>query len=638
MIGSLLGDRYELLEKIGEGGMAEVYKAKCHKLNRFVAVKILKKEFSQDAEFVKKFKREATAAASLSDDNIVDIYDVGSQGDINYIVLEYVKGKTLKEIIVQEGRLSSQKAVEIAMQIAKALDCAHKNNIIHRDIKPHNILVNEYGIVKVTDFGIAKASNSVTITNSSKVMGSAHYFSPEQAKGSYVDSKTDIYSLGVVIYEMVTGKVPFDGESPVSIALKHIQEIPIPPKKLNQNISEDLNSLILKALEKESIKRYKNAKDIIEDLKKIKHNEKLNINTNYLENDMTRIMDPIIVENKKDFLNSQNDDNNDDDDDDFEDFDYDEYDKKDKNKTLGKRKGLNKKKLISGIVSVLIIVIGAIAGFLAVNNTSAKEVQIPKIVGLNQSEARKKVEEKGLKFVVIENQKSDKPEGIVLKCYPEEGTKIKKNSDVRVIVSGGDKVTLPNVEGMNLKEAKDIIISSGFKVGNITYNNSDFVASNLVISQSPKPIKDVEKGLSIDLVVSSGPRKKDVAVPNVQGKSLEEGKSAIINAGLKIGNISSVDTNNKSLDGKIESQSIDASTTVKEGSSVNITYYKYKEPVNIPPKNPIEKPSDDNIGKPSEDESNIKNDPGSENNNKNSGDNNNTNGSKTNKNEKTSKN
>ncbi|EET86940.1 serine/threonine protein kinase [Clostridium carboxidivorans P7] len=270
MIGTMLGNRYELLEKIGEGGMALVYKAKCHLLNRYVAVKILKEQYSDDKEFVEKFKREATAVASLSDNNIVNIYDVGTQGDINYIVMEYVNGKTLKQIIREQGKIPTAKTANLAIQIARALDCAHRNNIIHRDIKPQNILVTNEGVVKVTDFGIAKASNSVTITNSSKVMGSAHYFSPEQARGSFVDCRTDIYSLGIVIYEMCTGRVPYDADSPVSVALKHIQEPVIPPKQLNENIPDNLNKLILKAVEKEPIKRYQTIKDMLTDLRKNK--------------------------------------------------------------------------------------------------------------------------------------------------------------------------------------------------------------------------------------------------------------------------------------------------------------------------------------------------------------------------------
>ncbi len=318
MIGTTLGNRYEVLEKIGEGGMAIVYKGKDKLLNRNVAVKILKEQFSSDTEFVKKFKREATAAASLSNNHIVNIYDVGSDNDINYIIMEYVSGKTLKQVIKENGKLAPNRAVELSIQIVKALECAHKNNIIHRDIKPHNILVTDDGTAKVTDFGIAKASNSVTITNSNRIMGSAHYFSPEQAKGSFVDFRTDIYSLGIVMYEMVTGRVPYDADSPVSVALKHIQEPVVPPKELDENIPDSLNKLILKAVEKEPIRRYQTMTAMLLDLNKIQNNQNPNIVDDDFEEDMTRIMDPADVNNAISAANNQNDKNNDNDDDEEE--------------------------------------------------------------------------------------------------------------------------------------------------------------------------------------------------------------------------------------------------------------------------------------------------------------------------------
>ena len=299
MIGEVLGNRYELVEKIGEGGMAIVYKARDNKLSRLVAVKVLKKEFANNKDISDKFKKEATAVANFSDANIVNVLDVGheEEGNIDYFVMEYVNGKTLKELIVGSGKLNYTTAISIAIQIAKALECAHKNNIIHRDVKPQNILVTESGLIKVTDFGIAKSSTSATITNTTTIMGSAHYLSPEQAKGSFVDLRSDIYSLGVVLYEMVTGVLPFDGESPVTIALKHIQSEPIEPKKQNQAIPDSLNNLIMKCMSKECINRYQNCKELIDDLQKIKENPNVSIGTveNY-DDGKTIIMEPIRVE------------------------------------------------------------------------------------------------------------------------------------------------------------------------------------------------------------------------------------------------------------------------------------------------------------------------------------------------------
>lgn len=558
MIGTMLGNRYELLEKVGEGGMAIVYKAKCHLLNRFVAVKVLKDEYSSDKDFVEKFKREATAVASLSDNNIVNIYDVGTQEDINYIVMEYVKGKTLKEIIREEGKLNTPKTINIASQIGKALECAHRNNIVHRDIKPHNILVTEDGVVKVTDFGIAKASNSVTITNSSKVMGSAHYFSPEQARGSYVDCRTDIYSLGIVIYEMVTGRVPYDAESPVSVALKHIQEPVVPPKQLNEKIPESLNKLILKCVEKDPIRRYQNIKDMLSDLKKIENNQSFNIASNASDNDMTRVMDPIVVNDN--YKNNE---------------EYDDEPVQRKN-VIGAKK---RKTLIGIAIAILVVVIGAASGFFAYSKITGPsgETTVPNIVGMNQDDAKKLVEEKKLKFVSIGKEKSDKPEGTVLRTYPTEGTKVKANSEVRVSISGGpDKLGVPSVVGLDLDAAKDIIINSGLKLGKVNSQYSDTVSKNSVISQDPEADSNASPDTSINLMISSGPKIKYVNVPNVVGKTVDDAAAMITNSGLKVSK-SPVETNDKSQDGKVISQSVPAEQQVKEGATVNITYYKYKE-------------------------------------------------------------
>ena len=272
--GRLLGNRYEILENIGNGGMATVYKAKCHVLNRFVAVKVLRDEFTTDEEFVKRFNTEAQSAASLTHPNIVSVYDVGSEGNIHYIVMELIKGKTLKEIINEDGALSWKWSLNVAIQIASALETAHKNNIIHRDIKPHNIIITEDGIAKVTDFGIAKAVSNSTITAFGTTIGSVHYFSPEHARGGFTDAKSDLYSLGVVLYEMVTGKVPFNADTPVSVALKHMQEKPIEPMKVNPNVPKAVNDIIMKAMQKDVNLRYQNATEMLRDLSKALKNPK----------------------------------------------------------------------------------------------------------------------------------------------------------------------------------------------------------------------------------------------------------------------------------------------------------------------------------------------------------------------------
>ena len=272
--GKLLGGRYEIIEKIGTGGMATVYKAKCLVLKRFVAVKVLRDEFTTDEEFIKRFNVEAQAVASLTHPNIVSVYDVGHEGNLYYIVMELVKGKTLKEIIVEDGALGWKWSVKIAMQIASALETAHRNNIVHRDIKPHNIIITEDGVAKVTDFGIAKAVSNSTITAFGTTIGSVHYFSPEHARGGFTDARSDLYSLGVVMYEMVTGRVPFDSDTPVSVALKHMQEEPIEPIKIKSELPQSVNDIIMKAMRKDANERYQSATEMIKDLElALKHPE-----------------------------------------------------------------------------------------------------------------------------------------------------------------------------------------------------------------------------------------------------------------------------------------------------------------------------------------------------------------------------
>ncbi|MBM6859042.1 Stk1 family PASTA domain-containing Ser/Thr kinase [Clostridium saudiense] len=574
MIGMILGDRYELLEVIGEGGMAVVYKARDKKLNRLVAVKILKKEFADNKDISEKFKKEATAIANLSDMNIVNVLDVGHEDEDNtdYFVMELVEGKTLKEIIISNGKIGWATASTIAIQVAKALDCAHRNGIIHRDVKPQNILITEHGDVKVTDFGIAKSATSSTITNTTTIMGSAHYLSPEQAKGTFIDFRTDLYSLGIVLYEMVTAKLPFDGESPVTIALKHIQEEPIAPKILNDAVPNSLNSFILKAISKDPISRYQNAKEMIADLQKIKENP-MTIIQAPTENDggRTIVMNPIKADinpkpKKVEKVNIQNTlDNEVDDEEDFND----DYFKK-KNKKKGK--GL----IIGSIIVVLLLIVGIFAAVLF-SGKEAKQVKVPDIIGKNFEEAKNNIEQLGLKLEVERRENSDKPEGEILSSNPVADTMIDKESVVKVVVSAGvEKVVVPNLRDYEENVIKQYLDSKGFKY-ELNYEFNDNIEKGYYISQKPEAGTEMDKNDTIYVTISKGPEVKLVKVKNYIGYNINDAKVELESQKFIV-NIIEEETDVQDEDGKVLNQSIPRDTEVKEGTSIDLYVGKYVEP------------------------------------------------------------
>jgi serine/threonine protein kinase len=538
MIGKLLLNRYELLEKIGEGGMGIVYKAKCHLLSRIVAVKILKSELNNDEEFVARFKREATSAARLSHPNIVNVHDVGTDNDINFIVMEYINGKTLKQIIKSSGRLSSKETINIASQIARALDCAHKNNIIHRDIKPDNILITEDNIVKVADFGIAKITDSRTITNSSKVMGTAHYFSPEQAQGNFVDVRTDVYSLGIVMYEMVTGRVPYNAESSISVAMMHIQETATPPSDVTPDIPQNVNGVILKAMEKEPINRYQTAKEMEEILNQIEKNPNFKLYSNNSSDDATKYMEPVVVAdsvNDYTMVMSQGE------------ISKNPIIKKDK-KVLAGNKGPSKnKKTIIIIASILLFMfIGVLANNISTGRTG-------------------------------ETQAVTKSEEIPIKEVAE------KVIEKLPIV---EKKFVPSVIGDTQDNAKQTIVDNGFTLGNISNNYSDSVDKGLVISQTPEINTSYEKGGKIDLVISQGKKIVQVTVPELKGETLDKAKDILEELKLDIGEETLVKTKGKGSKDKhskdeddskiILTQDKAADSLVEIGTKINVSYSETK--------------------------------------------------------------
>ena len=568
--------------------MAIVYKARDNKLSRLVAVKILKKEFANNKDISDKFKKEATAVANFSDANIVNVLDVGheEEGNIDYFVMEYVNGKTLKELIVENGKLNYTVAISIAIQIAKALECAHKNNIIHRDVKPQNILVTESGLVKVTDFGIAKSSTSATITNTTTIMGSAHYLSPEQAKGTFIDLRSDIYSLGIVLYEMVTGILPFDGESPVTIALKHIQSEPVEPKKHNASIPDSLNNLIMKSISKESINRYQNCRELINDLQKIKENPNAAIGTrvNY-DDGRTIVMEPIRTENivNKDVnmtpnkpSYSKSDFENDYDEEDEEDF----FESKNNSK---KSKRNNKAVIIVGAVVIAIALLGGMAfgsGLLTGGSSSSKTVTVPNIVGMTLDNATKELEKVGLKIKVSETIESDKEENTILEMNPVSNTEAKKGDIIEVKVSGGvSKVKVPDLRDYEINYIQDLLTQKGLE-WNITYQYSENIKSGYLISQYPERDTQVPKGTTIELTISKGPEEKFVSVSNYLGQNVDAAKSKLEELGLTV-ILQEQQTDRESENGVVLSQSLESGTKISAGAKITLTYGKYTAPSNV---------------------------------------------------------
>lgn len=564
--GKLLGNRYEMIEKVGNGGMSTVYKATDKVLKRNVAVKILRDEFTTDEEFIKRFEAEAQSAARLAHANIVSIYDVGVDGNLYYIVMELIQGKTLKEIIIKErGPLPWKWSVNVAIQIASALEMAHKNNIVHRDIKPHNIIITEDGIAKVTDFGIAKAVSNSTITAFGTTIGSVHYFSPEHARGGFTDAKSDLYSLGVVMYEMVTGKVPFDADTPVSVALKHMQEEPEEPIEINPKVPVAINKIIMKALQKDTTLRYQSASEMLKDLKKsLKDPEGDFIEE--IEYDATARTQKINLgeygEIEEDIPNSRNK----------------------KGKKEGKiRQFIKNHKVISTIVGLILLFSLSLGGtLLALNVTNPPEVEMPNVVGLSKEEAQKEVEAAKLKFEVEkEEYHKDVPEGYVISqdpTYMERFNKVKEGSIVSVIISKGqEKATVPNVKGKEKEEAIKLIEEAKLKA-EIIEETSKTVKEGFVISQETEPNSEVFAGDTIKIHVSIGTGIKEVTVVSVIGQDEATAKKTLENLGLKV-NVTYEENNSKD-NGVVLKQNVEGGKTVDEGTTVTITVNKLAEKKN----------------------------------------------------------
>lgn len=555
--GKMLGNRYEIIEKIGVGGMATVYRAKCHVLKRDVAVKILRDEFTTDEGFIKRFNAEAQAAASLTHPNIVSVYDVGHDGNLYYIVMELVKGKTLKDIIVEEGVLPWKWAVNLGIQIARGLEKAHRNNIIHRDIKPHNIVITEDGTAKVTDFGIAKAVSNATITAFGATTGSVHYFSPEHAKGAHTDQKSDLYSLGIVLYEMVTGKVPFDADTPVSIALKHMQEEPIEPKKLNNSIPESLNKIILKAMQKEPSMRYQTATDLIMDLELCLKDETGSFVKKEPEIDQfatKRISLNLGEDNKK--------------------ANHKKEGKWDKVKNHFENHPIQKWLLIA--LTCIIAFIAAMGiTLLALQSGKVKDVVLLDFSNLTLEEAKQKAEEAGLKLEVEEDFHVEIEKGKVISQEPPYQTnyKVKEGSTVKLVISKGQEMVQNiKVVGMQKDEAVKALKEIGL-LAEITEDYDDKVEKGYIIEQDIAEGEEVLKGSTVKIKVSLGI--EQVEVPDLTGMTEDAAKKALSNAKLKWKSTSTTSDASKGA-GVIE-QSISPKSVVDKDTEVSITINTYSE-------------------------------------------------------------
>ncbi len=626
--GTILGDRYEILEKIGTGGMAEVFKGKDHKLNRYVAVKVLKEEFRDNDGFVKKFKEEAQAAAGLAHPNIVNVYDVGDENGIYYIVMELVEGITLKNYIERKGRLTIKEATSIAIQVSAGLEVAHNNHIVHRDIKPQNIIISREGKVKVTDFGIAKATTSQTTTSSA--MGSVHYASPEQARGGYVDHRSDIYSLGIVMYEMVTGRVPFDGETAVTVAVKHLQEQMVPPSKYCPEIPYSLEQIIKKCTEKSPDRRYQDIGDLMADLKQSLVDpdgdfvQMVDLDEQAKTVIMTKGTTSKVKESRR--VNLSKDEDEDEDDEEEDEDSEDDEDDEELSPTVERAMTIAGVVLAVIIVIIMLLLFSKVLGIGKKSNTDTSDsqqteqsadeeddsssasqgntVNMPSLLGKTYAEARTVLEELGLKIERGESEKSNQySAGQIIAQSEESGNSVKVGTTVTVTLAAAgstassdgtsstgsttsgttttttnSKVKVPSVVGKDENAAKSAITAAGLTVGTVSEASSDTVESGLVISQSPSANSETESGGKVNIVLSSGPNKKKVT--DVIGHESSRAQSELAGDGFKVEVKETYSDDMRA--GLVVSTSPDRGTYVQPGSTVTITVSKGREQVTIP--------------------------------------------------------
>lgn len=549
--GILLDNRYRIVDKIGVGGMADVYLGEDTLLGRQVAIKVLHANFANDDEFVTRFKREAQAAGKLNHPNIVNMYDVGFDQDLHYIIMEYVNGETLKEYITRHGRLSIDEAVKFTIAIAEGLEHAHTMGIVHCDIKPHNVIITQTGRVKVTDFGIARAMNATnTVMYTNSILGSAHYLSPEQASGKPVDGNTDIYSLGVVLYEMLTGRVPFEGETPIAVALKHVREKVAPPTRYNPSIPPLLEAVVMKALSKNPADRFDSISDMISDLRlsqgftmgKTQRHEPYDFATQ-----MIPAVDPEALE-------------------DFSTIQEERKDEGQKKSMLSKIASIPQKYIVLG--AAVIFLVAFLGAFLSYGNFwSNTTVDVPNVVGKQVSVAKNILEDKHLRVSTSEVTNPDVPAGQVISQTPGAGEKVKEQRTIHLVVSKGvGDITVPDLSDLTVDQARQRLKDVGLVVGKITQQSVEGKKDGVVIAQSPSGDSKVSKGTTIDLVVNKAKAKK-VKVPNLVGMTLKDARDTLSNAHLGVNQVAG-SVEEKAV---VIEQSIKAGDEIDEGSTLNLT-------------------------------------------------------------------
>ena len=615
--GMFIADRYEILGKIGAGGMSDVYKAKDHVLGRFVAIKVLKQEFSEDVNFVTKFRTEAQSAGGLEHPNIVNIYDVGSEDGMHYIVMEYVEGITLKTYIEKKGQLSFKEAISIAIQVGRGIEAAHNKHIVHRDIKPQNIMISTEGKVKVTDFGIARAATSNTIN--SDVMGSVHYASPEQARNGFVDGKSDIYSLGIVMYEMVTGRVPFDGDTTVAVAIQHLQEEMVAPSAYAPDLPISLEKIILKCTQKNPDRRYQNMGELLLDLKKalISPNEDFVTMVPLSSQDKTRVIgdDELAQINEKtgrvqlkDTDYEEEEDEEEEDDEDAEDEDGILNPKMEKAVTI---MGIAAAVIIIGII---IFIVGNLFGVFkfgssknpstetetqtetetetSTTKSEGQKVTMVNVTNMTLDEAKAALEKIGLSVVQDGTTSSDTiEENKIVTQSVEKDTQVAKGTTVKVTLSSGaGTIAIPDVKNISSTEAQQKLTSQGFVVST-DYDYSDTVQQDYVISMNPEAGTAAKKGDTVTLILSRGTA--PVQVPNVLNKPQADAQNELSAAGLSV-SVASSEYNDTVAEGCVISQSIVGGKVVDRGTSISITVSLGKKSVYYTCSKTIEIPDDGN--------------------------------------------